>query len=86
MPDRPGAGAGPGAEPGTGRTAGASGGGPAGGPDLERAARLRQEGERLQAEGAYAEALDRYRQSLQLRPDPDLEDRVKRIDTYLEVR
>ena len=47
---------------------------------------LREHGKRLLGEGDFAGALQAFQQSLDLEPDPDLEDRAARLRAYLEVR
>ncbi|MCA1794342.1 MAG: hypothetical protein LC660_10830 [Desulfobacteraceae bacterium] len=56
-------------------------------PDLETlpsAKRLRETGEILQAHGDYARALEKYRQSVSLKPDAQLRDQVKKLKSYME--
>lgn len=54
-------------------------------PAAEQAQRLRDDARRRQAQGDYAGALNKYRESLLLHPDPATEDRVKKLEVYLRV-
>jgi hypothetical protein len=40
----------------------------------------------LQGSGDYVGALQAYRQSLALRPDPEVAARVKKLEAYLKAR
>ena len=56
-------------------------------PDMETlpsAKRFRETGEILQAHGDYVQAVEKYRQSVSLKPDPRLSDRVKKLENYIE--
>ena len=50
------------------------------------AVRLWEEARRRQAQGDYAGALTLYRDSLMLKPDPQTDDRVRRLEAYLGIR
>ena len=48
-----------------------------------QAMKLRSEGIALQKEGKYQEALEKYWESVKLRPDPELEVHIKKLETYI---
>ncbi len=52
----------------------------------ERAHRLREDARRRQAQGDYAGAYNKYRESLTLDQDPQVADRVKKLEVYLKVK
>ena len=54
-------------------------------PPGDLAQRLRDDARRRQASGDYAGALVKYRESLNLAPDPQIRDRVKKLESYLRV-
>jgi hypothetical protein len=54
-------------------------------PPAERAAALLEEAKQAQVEGKYAEALEKYRGSLALQPDPEVEKRVRKLEAYLKI-
>lgn len=54
-------------------------------PDQE-ATRLWDEARRRQAQGDYAGALTLYRDSLMLKPDPQTDERVRKLEAYLGIR
>ena len=54
-------------------------------PPGDLAQRLREDARRRQAAGDYAGALVKYRESLNLAPDPQIQDRVKKLESYLRV-
>lgn len=58
-------------------------------PDIdapERAHRLREDARRRQAQGDYAGAYNKYRESLVLENDPKVADRVKKLEVYLNIK
>lgn len=54
-------------------------------PEKE-AGRLWDEARRRQAQGDYAGALTLYRDSLMLKPDPQTDERVRKLEAYLGIR
>lgn len=56
------------------------------GADGAQATRLQRDGEGLQGAGDYLGALQAYRQSQALRPDPQVAARVKKLEAYLKTR
>ena len=52
----------------------------------QRAQRLLKDAEYRQARGDYAGAMNKYRESLLLKPDAKIEDRFKRLEFYLKIR
>ena len=56
------------------------------GASREQATRLQRDGEGLQGAGDYPGALQAYRQSQALRPDPQVAARVKKLEAYLKTR
>ncbi len=60
--------------------------GPANAPAVERATQLQRDAAGLQGSGDYLGALQAYRQSLALRPDPQVVARVKKLEAYLKAR
>jgi len=58
----------------------------AGAGSQEHAARLQRDAASLQGAGDYLGALQAYRQSLALRPDPQVAARVKKLEAYLKTR
>ncbi len=52
----------------------------------EKAQRLREDARRRQAQGDYAGAYNKYRESLVLEKDPQVADRVKKLEVYLNVK
>ena len=72
---------GPAAEPATPVAAPAQAAGP--GPD---AAALAAEGRALLGKGDYAGALERFRASVALKADPQLQERIKKLEAYLGTR
>jgi len=59
---------------------------PAVAPGVERATKLQHDAAGLQGSGDYMGALQAYRQSLALRPDPEVAARVKKLEAYLKAR
>ena len=52
----------------------------------EKAHRLREDARRRQAQGDYAGAYNKYRESLVLENDPQVAERVKKLEVYLNVK
>jgi hypothetical protein len=52
----------------------------------EKAHRLREDARRRQAQGDYAGAYNKYRESLVLEKDPQVAERVKKLEVYLKVK
>lgn len=52
----------------------------------QEASRLWDEARRRQAQGDYAGALTLYRDSLMLKPDPQTDERVRKLEAYLGIR
>jgi hypothetical protein len=50
------------------------------------AMRLWEEARRRQAHGDYAGALTLYRDSLMLKPDPQTDDRIRKLEVYLGIK
>lgn len=50
------------------------------------AKRLWEEARRRQAHGDYAGALTLYRDSLMLKPDPQTDDRIRKLEVYLGIK
>jgi len=57
---------------------------PAAGPPQDAAALLGQ-AKQAQAAGNYQEALEKYRASLALQPDPEVEKRIRKLEAYLSI-
>jgi tetratricopeptide (TPR) repeat protein len=55
-------------------------------PGVERATQMQRDAAGLQGSGDYVGALQTYRQSLALRPDPEVAARVKKLEAYLKAR
>ena len=67
-------------------TAGSAAPAPGDGASREQATRLQRDGEGLQGAGDYPGALQAYRQSQALHPDPQVAARVKKLEAYLKTR